>query len=177
MNYIRHLHAFYHHARHDNRLSPTHISLYMAMFQFWNYNRFQNPFRIERDELMQLSKIGSVNTYRKCIKDLHNYRYVFYHSGITKHRDAKLSIIRLDLKTEEKGLKQLDLFSPQQAPELAPHQLSVLVENSPGETVDSESLKNSGKDPPNTTQNNIPAQVFEKNKNFTIAIEKLISGK
>ncbi len=174
MNYIRHLHAFYHHARRDDRLSPTHVSLYMALFQFWNYNRFQNPFRIDRDELMQLSKIGSVNTYRRCIKDLHNYRYVFYHSGIKKYQDAKLSIIRLDNKAEEKGLKQMDLFSPQQAPDLVHHSFSMPGQTSDCETTDPESVTNSGKDPPINTQNNIPAQVFEKNKNFTIAIKKLV---
>jgi hypothetical protein len=110
MNYIRHLHAFYNHAKRDDRLSATHVSLYMALFQYWNYNRFQNPFRIDREELMLLSRIGSKTTYFKCIKELHSCRYIIYHSGITKGQNGKLSIVRLDLKSEEKELKQLDLF-------------------------------------------------------------------
>ncbi len=177
MNYIRHLHAFYHHARQDSRLSPTHISLYMAIFQYWNYNRFQNPFQVNREELMQLSNIGSVSTWRKCIKELHSYRYVFYHSGITKHRDPKISIIRLDIKVEEKGIKQLDLFGPQQTPESAQSSFSTSAANTNGETTDAGSINHSGKDPPNNTQNNIPAQVFEKNKNLTNAIEKMVNEK
>lgn len=83
----------------------------MALFQYWNYNRFQNPFRIDRDELMQLSKIGSKNTYHKCIKELHSYRYIIYHSGIAKYQHVKVSMIRLETKKEEPGLRQLDLFS------------------------------------------------------------------
>ena len=111
MNYIRHLHAFYHHIKRDDRLSTAHISLYMAIFQFWNYHRFQNPFRVNREELMQLSKIGSKNTYHKCTKELHNYRYIIYHTAITKYQPVKVSMIRLDLKVEEKDFLQLDLFN------------------------------------------------------------------
>ena len=111
MNYIRHLHAFYHHVKRDDRLSATHVSLYLALFQFWNYNRFQNPFRIYREELMQLSKIGSKNTYHKCMKELHAFRYIIHHTVITKYQPIKVSMISLDLKTEEKDFLQLDLFS------------------------------------------------------------------
>ena len=111
MNYIRHLHAFYHYVKRDDRLSATHVSLYMAIFQYWNYNRFQNPFPIERDELMSLSKIGSKNTYHKCMKELHNFNYIIYHSGIKKYQNVRVTMVRLAIKTEEKGLKQLDLFS------------------------------------------------------------------
>ena len=42
----------------DNRLNPSHISLYLALFQYWNLNRFSNPVSICRGEIMKLSKIG-----------------------------------------------------------------------------------------------------------------------
>jgi hypothetical protein len=112
MNYIRHLHAFYQHIKRDKRLSANHVSLYLALFEFWNYNRFQNPFRINREALMQLSKIGSKNTYHKCIKELHSYQYIFYHTVVSKYQHAKVSIIRLENKTTEKDLQQLGLFNP-----------------------------------------------------------------
>lgn len=83
----------------------------MALFQYWNYNRFQNPFRIDREELMSLSKIGSKNTYHKCMKELHTYRYIIYHSGIAKYQHVKVSMMRLETKKEEPGLRQLDLFN------------------------------------------------------------------
>ena len=110
MNYIRHLHAFYHQVKHDDRLSPYHVSLYMAIFQYWNYNRFQNPFRIDRDELMLLSRIGSKSTYLKCMKDLHCNRYLIYHSGIAKYQNVNVSMIRFDINPVDKGLTQLELF-------------------------------------------------------------------
>lgn len=110
MNYIRHIHAFYHLVQRDDRLSAQHVSLYMAIFQFWNYHRFQNPFRVDRDQLMRLSKIGSKNTYHKCIKELHSYRYIIYHSGMVKYQHVKVSMLLLEGKAEAKESIQPDLF-------------------------------------------------------------------
>lgn len=78
MNYIRHLTGFFDRAAKDYRLNATHISLYMAIFQLWNINRFKNPISISRSEIMELSKVSSKNTYHKCMKELHKYGYLRY---------------------------------------------------------------------------------------------------
>ena len=78
MNYILQLSGFFQKVAVDNRLNPTHVSLYMAVFQFWNAERFQNPVTISRQELMRISKISAKATYHKCIKDLHNFGYIQY---------------------------------------------------------------------------------------------------
>lgn len=78
MNYILQLSGFFQRVATDNRLNPTHVSLYMAIFQFWNAERFQNPVSISRQELMRISKISAKATYHKCIKDLHTYGYIQY---------------------------------------------------------------------------------------------------
>lgn len=78
MNYILQLSGFFQKVAADNRLNPTHVSLYMAIFQFWNSGRFQNPVSISRQELMRISKISAKATYHKCIKDLHTYGYIQY---------------------------------------------------------------------------------------------------
>jgi len=78
MNYIKHLTGFYEKVAQDNTLNPTHISLYLALFQFWNFNRFQNPVSISRDEVMRISKIQSKATYHKCLKNLHSSGYIDY---------------------------------------------------------------------------------------------------
>lgn len=78
MNYIKHLTALFGKVSQENSLNPTHISLYMALFQFWNFNRFKNPINISRDEVMRISKIHSKATYHKCIKDLHSLGYFDY---------------------------------------------------------------------------------------------------
>ncbi len=109
MNYIRHLNAFFAVVRHDNRLTTSHISLYMALFQYWNFNRFQNPFTVYRNDIMRLSKIGSKNTYHKCMKELHQTRYIFHHPSATKYQPVKISMTMLD-KATQKNPEQLELF-------------------------------------------------------------------
>lgn len=76
----------------DERLSPFHVSLYLTLFQFWNLNRFKNPISIARQETMRLSKIGSVNTYIKCIKELDKWNYLKY---APSHNPLKGSLIYL----------------------------------------------------------------------------------
>ncbi len=115
MNYIRHLHAFYNYIKKDNSLTSGHVSLYLAMFQYWNYNRFQNPFRINRDDLMEISKIGSKNTYHKCVKELHQAGYIRYYPPTAKFQPVKISMIRMDIKEEQGSYKQLHLFNTQNA--------------------------------------------------------------
>lgn len=78
MNYIKHLTGFFEKVTADKMLNPTHVSLYMALFQFWNCNRFKNPISISRDEVMRISKISSKATYHKCLKNLHQLGYIHY---------------------------------------------------------------------------------------------------
>lgn len=92
MNYIKHLSAFFEKIHHDNRLNPNHVSLYVVLFQLWNSNRFENPFPVNRAEVMHFSKIGSLNTYHKCLRDLHNFNYIKY---IPSHNPLKASQIHL----------------------------------------------------------------------------------
>ncbi len=111
MNYIRHLNAFFSFIGSDKRLSASHISLYMALFQYWNFNRFQNPFPVYRDNIMRLSKIGSKNTYHKCIKELHEAKYIYYHPPVSKFQPGRVSLARFDVKEEPASrYKQLELF-------------------------------------------------------------------
>jgi hypothetical protein len=100
MYYIRHLNAFFSFVRSDNRLTTSHVSLYLALFQYWNFNRFQNPFPIYRENIMQISKIGSKNTYYKCLKDLNMAKYIIYQNAANKYLPARISIIRLDKKQD-----------------------------------------------------------------------------
>jgi len=110
-NYIRHLNAFFSLVRSDKRLTSSHVSLYMALFHYWNFNRFNNPFPVYRQNLMQLSKIGSKTTYHKCIRELHGAQYIVYHPSPTRFQPVKISIIRLGGETNEGRFKQLDLFN------------------------------------------------------------------
>ena len=78
MNYIKHLTGFFNRIALENSLNPTHISLYLTLFQCWNVNRFKNPITISRDEMMKGSKIASKATYHKCIKELQRLGFLDY---------------------------------------------------------------------------------------------------
>ena len=78
LNYIKHLSGFFDKVANDKTLNPTHVSLYMSLFQFWNCNRFKNPISISRNEVMRISKISSKATYHKCLKNLHALGYINY---------------------------------------------------------------------------------------------------
>ena len=78
MNYIKHLTGFFIRIASEETIYPTHISLYLALFQSWNINRFKNPIAISRDEMMKTSRIASKATYHKCIKELQNMGFIDY---------------------------------------------------------------------------------------------------
>jgi len=96
MNYIQHLTAFYTKLSNDARLSPHHISLYSGIFQLWNAARFQNLVHINRSELMSLSRIGSVNTYIRCLKELHDWNYIQYFPSKNISVGSQIRVITFD---------------------------------------------------------------------------------
>ena len=96
MNYIRHLTSFYDRIQEDNRLNPTHISLYLALFQFWNLNHFQNPISISRNEMMRLSKISAFGTYHKCIKDLQEFGYIEYLPSFNPYKGSLVNLYNFE---------------------------------------------------------------------------------
>lgn len=170
MNYIRHLNAFFSSIRSDNRLTSSHVSLYLALFQYWNFNRFQNPFPVYRDNIMQLSKIGSKNTYHKCIKQLHHLQYIFYHPPVSKFQPVRISMIRLDIKQEASTFKQLDLFSIKNDTDSVPNLTDTSTD------IDTDTVPNMGHNikPNNKQERETPThKIFKKNKKIQTAINEL----
>lgn len=78
VNYISQLTAVITKFAEDDRLNTAHVSLYLALFQFWNLNRFENPISLNRSEAMRVSKIGSKSTYHRCINELSEWKYLEY---------------------------------------------------------------------------------------------------
>jgi hypothetical protein len=100
MNYIKHLTGFFEKVAIDKTLNPTHVSLYIALFQFWNCNRFKNPISISRDEIMRISKISSKATYHKCLKNLHSLGYINYQPSYNPFKGSHVILFNFsdDLK-------------------------------------------------------------------------------
>jgi len=114
MNYIKHLTGFFEKVTLDRNLNPTHISLYIALFQFWNCNRFKNPISISRDEVMRISKISSKATYHKCLKALHAQGYIKYEPSYNPFRGSHVFLFNFsgDLKPPTKSERTSSIFEP-----------------------------------------------------------------
>ncbi|MBS1566845.1 MAG: hypothetical protein JST39_20865 [Bacteroidetes bacterium] len=89
----------------------------MALFQYWNFNRFGGSFTIYRANIMKLCKIGSRSTYHKCLRELHHAGYIRYHPAINRYLPVKVSMRRLDLLEDAVDSPQLDLFNADNPPE------------------------------------------------------------
>lgn len=108
MNYIKLLNAAFERFFFDERLNPTHISLYMALFQEWNSCRFSDTFYINRRDLMAASKIGSKSTYHRCIKELHDWEYLCYLPSKNPYKGSK---VRMAIMGTSDGIVP-DQYSP-----------------------------------------------------------------
>jgi hypothetical protein len=96
MNFIKHFIGWMDQMATDDRLTPHHVSLYVSLFSLWNLHHFRNPISIARQEVMQISKIGSVNTYLRCLKQLHQWGYLKYEPSYNPLRGSKVYLYRFD---------------------------------------------------------------------------------
>lgn len=101
MNYIRHLAGFFDRVAADERLNPTHISMYVSLFQFWNASRFKNPISISRGELMRVSKISAKATYHKCMKELNDFGYLKYKPSYNPFKGSLVYLFNFQTGTEQ----------------------------------------------------------------------------
>ena len=100
MNYIKLLNAAFEKFFFDDRLNPTHISLYMALFQEWNSSRFADEFYVNRRELMRVAKIGSKSTYHRCVTDLDSWNYLFYFPSNNPYKGSKIKMAIIETSDE-----------------------------------------------------------------------------
>lgn len=85
----------------DTRLNPTHISLYVALFQLWNANFFKEEFYINREEVMSYSKIGSKSTYHRCIKELSHWEYIIYLPSHNPFKGSRIKMFQFGTSTKQ----------------------------------------------------------------------------
>lgn len=99
MNYVHHMNALMENIKKDPRLNPTHISLYLSLFRLWNILRFPESFYINREDVMQVAKIGAKGTYHRCIKDLDNWNYISYMPSHNPYKGSRIRLFELKQTT------------------------------------------------------------------------------
>jgi len=73
---------FYQKACADNRIGPTHISLYYALLHEAGHP-LAIPFYLQRDPVSRKAKIYSSVTLNRCLRELHDYGYIDYRPSYT----------------------------------------------------------------------------------------------
>ncbi len=96
VNYIVHMENVFLKFAEDDRTTPWHYSLYMALFHVWNNSMFRDEINVRRDEMMMLSKIGSANTYTRCIRELDEWGFIGYMPSSSKFKSSKVHMYRFD---------------------------------------------------------------------------------
>jgi hypothetical protein len=112
MNHSQHLNVFFDRILQDSTLNPTHISLYIVLFQLWDSNRFLNPISITRDEVMRISKISSKATYHKCLRELNDKGYVKYQPSFNPYKGSLVFLVDYSEWREEERGKKIDKRLP-----------------------------------------------------------------
>jgi hypothetical protein len=84
-------------AAEDVRISPVHISLYLAILHYYKKQDFKIPVSVYSRELMKQAKI-STNTYHKCIIELHNYGFVRYVPSFNPMLGSLVYPLKLSIK-------------------------------------------------------------------------------
>jgi hypothetical protein len=62
----------------DYRITPAHISVYMALCHLDAEHEGTGQIFIFSRQIMPLAKVSSSATYRKCIRDLDEFGYIDY---------------------------------------------------------------------------------------------------
>jgi len=130
MNYIKQLNAAFEKFYFDDRLNPTHISLYMALFQEWNSSRFANEFYVNRRDLMSVAKIGSKSTYHRCVTDLDLWDYLSYFPSNNPYKGSKIKMSIIGT-TDETDMGQYDPELEQLAERYNPIREPVVYQHHP----------------------------------------------
>ncbi|MBS1503250.1 MAG: hypothetical protein JST32_14375 [Bacteroidetes bacterium] len=79
-------------AANDERLLPSHVSLYMALF-YYSPDTSDEYFQVSRRKLMRFSRIKSIATYHKCIKELVAWGYIDYKPSYDPYRASSVALL------------------------------------------------------------------------------------
>ncbi|MGG7035738.1 MAG: transcriptional regulator [Flavobacterium sp.] len=159
MNYIKHLTGFFSKMNNETGINPSHISLYLTLFQCWNVNRFKNPTSISRDEIMKASKINSKATYHKCMKELVSLGFIEYLPSFNPYQGTYVNMIDLSVEIVPKRKNEQPVRPiPEQAISQANEHVIEQVYNSNNKTY----------------TNNINLDISQNSKNEKIIPEETI---
>jgi hypothetical protein len=76
--------AFFEIVAEDPRMTPVHISLYLALLSEHPAFKPNESIPVRRAQLMAKARLGARSTYDKAMHDLHAFRYLLYYPSRQK---------------------------------------------------------------------------------------------
>lgn len=95
MNSKKQLRLFLEKAALEKKVMPSHMAVYLTLFQLWSDNDYKNPFSINRKEIMKHSKIKSIATYHKCLKSLNDLQFIKYQPTFHPYKGSQVLVVNL----------------------------------------------------------------------------------
>ncbi len=85
----------------NGQIGPGHISLYLALVKYWAEKDFEDPFPVDRIQVMAWGKINGRSTYQKYIQDLSRYGYIGYNPSCNHSRGSLISMEKFSKEFRE----------------------------------------------------------------------------
>lgn len=79
----------------DQRINVWHVDFYCAVLQLWHSNGFKNPVPVTRRKILDLSHIGNIVTYHKCLRELEQFGYIRYEPSYHPRRGSRMYLLLL----------------------------------------------------------------------------------
>lgn len=76
----------------DGRISSTHIGVFAALIHYWQKNGQKNPIMAYSHQIMNIAKISTPTTYRRCVKELSEYGYIKYIPSFKKNKASEIHL-------------------------------------------------------------------------------------
>lgn len=87
-----HLNRFFERCNTDPRIGAIHIAVFTAILNIWLKRGCTGSITLFSWEVMPEAKISSRMTYRKVIRDLGEYGYLYYQASFSKHRGSRFAL-------------------------------------------------------------------------------------
>ena len=78
-----------------DKVRPTHISLYLFLWNQGNRANWVEWFKCPYDLAMQGACIGNKGTYYRCLDDLQKYNLIKYKKGLNNYKAPQIHLIKL----------------------------------------------------------------------------------
>lgn len=99
-----------------DKVRPTHISLYLFLWNQGNRANWVEWFKCPYDLAMQGACIGNKGTYYRCLDDLQRFKLIKYKKGLNNYKAPQIHLVQLYTNEQLTEQVSVPLSEPQTEP-------------------------------------------------------------